>query len=78
MPNPERGTDDLILVCETRLRDVAERGALERAVMAEAFEHTGMRPDRVLLTRPDSLSKTSSGKMRRTAVRERYLQGDLD
>jgi fatty-acyl-CoA synthase len=77
VPNGETGTEDLVLICETRLRDESQRAALVKSVMARVFAATGLRPDAVHLAPPGTLSKTSSGKIQRTLVRSRFQRGEL-
>jgi acyl-CoA synthetase (AMP-forming)/AMP-acid ligase II len=75
--NAENGTEDIVLVCETKIKDVAERKALARAVKAAVFMATQARIDVLELVDPGVLTKTSSGKLQRSAVRERYQRGAL-
>ena len=78
VPGPDG--DRLVVVQEIR-RDhrrtaaVAEVTAAVRAALAQ--EH-GLSAREVVLTTPGRLPKTSSGKIRRTAARERYLQSGFD
>jgi acyl-CoA synthetase (AMP-forming)/AMP-acid ligase II len=74
LPNSELGTEDLVVVCETREPDGKRREQLELKVRASVFERTGARPDVVLIVPPDALSKTSSGKLQRRFARERLQQ----
>ena len=75
-PNPTTGTDDLVVVCETRETDASKRELLQRQVLTAVFEQTGARADLVLLAPPDTLEKTSSGKLRRQALRTRLARGE--
>jgi acyl-coenzyme A synthetase/AMP-(fatty) acid ligase len=77
-PNEASGTEDLVLVCETRLGDAGQRQELTREIIACVFAATGLRPDAVHLAPPRSLSRTSSGKIRRAEVRARFLRGELE
>lgn len=74
--NSPRGTEDLILVCETRLKGDARSGLVE-AVRREVRECCGTSPDEVVLVLPGSVPKTSSGKIQRGLASQRYLSGDL-
>jgi len=72
-----RGSERLVLVAETRERDSARRGSLAQRVRERATEVLGSPPDEVLLVPPRSVLKTSSGKLRRGATRERWASGRL-
>jgi 1-acyl-sn-glycerol-3-phosphate acyltransferase len=67
----------LVIVAETRLRDAAELARLQRDTQALATQLLGEPADDVLLLPPHSVLKTSSGKIRRAALRERYEAGQL-
>jgi 1-acyl-sn-glycerol-3-phosphate acyltransferase len=69
------GTEELVIVAETRARDAGEREALEGAVVQRVAAAVGVPPDTVLLAAPGTVPKTSSGKIRRSATRDLYLAG---
>ena len=75
--DPERGTERFVIVAETRLTDPVEQAALRRAVTGGVADALGVAPDLVVLAPPGSVSKTSSGKIRRGATREAWLAGRL-
>ena len=77
IPDPNTGTERVIVVAETRARDAAQHDALRRAVRDALVTGIGSPPDVVLIARPRTVLKTSSGKIRRTAMREAYLTGSL-
>ena len=77
VPNPEDGTESLVLVCETKAADPEERKRLARAVNAELVARLGVSADRVLAVSPGTVPKTSSGKIKRAECRARYLKGRL-
>ncbi len=77
VPNAASGTEDLVLVCETRLRHAEQRRQLIAEILASVFAATGLRPDGVHLLKPRTLNRTSSGKVQRALVRERFLRGEL-
>ena len=76
-PNPATGTEDLVLVCETRVQGAEPRQQLIKEILTSVFAATGLRPDAVHLLPPRSLSRTSSGKIQRALVRTRFLGGEL-
>ena len=73
----EPGQERLVVVAETRLRDEAERRALEQRIVAEAMAQLELAPDDIVLAPAHAVLKTSSGKIRRAAVRDAYLDGRL-
>jgi 1-acyl-sn-glycerol-3-phosphate acyltransferase len=72
------GTERLVVVAETRERDASRRLALRKQVRARTVDALGVPPDEVLIVPPGRVLKTSSGKIRRAAMREAYLAGDLE
>ncbi|HSP16565.1 MAG TPA: AMP-binding protein [Thermoanaerobaculia bacterium] len=70
-------TERLVVAAETRERDEKRRQELGAAVRSRIVDLCGAPPDDVLLLPPHSLLKTSSGKLRRSAVRELYERGQL-
>ena len=74
---PDRA-ERLVVVAETREEDGGARDRLRRGIEATAVDVAGIAPDDVVLAPPRAVLKTSSGKIRRAATRERYLEGRLD
>jgi acyl-CoA synthetase (AMP-forming)/AMP-acid ligase II len=74
--NADNGTEDLTVVCETKL-PTGQHKELERAIKAAVFQATALRIDRLHLVGAGVLLKTSSGKLRRNAVRESLENGTL-
>jgi len=74
--NAARGTEEVVLVAETR-RD-ADRSDLAERLQSRVSEASGCRPDRVVLVSPHTLAKTSSGKIQRFKARAWYLDGTLE
>ena len=70
-------SERLILLAETRERDETLRRELTRQINEVATDLTGGPPDEVLLVPPDTVLKTSSGKIRRSACRELFENGKL-
>lgn len=75
--NPKRGTEDLVLVCETRVEDPDERGTIQTAIRNAVLEAVGATPDTIVLAKPGTVPKTSSGKIQRGLMRERFMANDL-
>jgi 1-acyl-sn-glycerol-3-phosphate acyltransferase len=75
--DPRQGTEKLIVVAETRIEKEEEKQAIVRLVQERVGQVLGAPADDVLLVPPRTVPKTSSGKLRRSACRDRYLQGDL-
>ena len=75
--HPELGTEGLVVVAETREKSPAERERLESQVVESVGAAIDVPPDRVVLAPPGAVLKTSSGKVRRAATRERFLSGEL-
>ena len=72
-----RGTERFVIVVETRLTDREAKTQLEASIIGRVTAALGVPPDRVVLAKPGSVLKTSSGKIRRGATRESYLSGQL-
>ena len=76
-PDPVSGTERLVVLAETRETAPNALAQLRAQVEAVATDLLGTPPDDVVLAPPGSVLKTSSGKLRRAASRERYEQGAL-
>lgn len=72
------GTEQLVIIAETRETDEAGRAAISAAVIERVATVLGVPPDHVILARPGAVLKTSSGKVRRSATRDAWLSGRLD
>jgi len=68
------GTERLVVVAEVREKD---RERIARAITDEVTSALGLPPDVVELLPPQSIPKTSSGKLRREETRKLYLAGKL-
>jgi fatty-acyl-CoA synthase len=75
--DPAVGTERLVVVAEAREPDVSRHRPLRRDVVARTIDAIGVPPDEVLIVPPGRVLKTSSGKIRRGAMREAYMRGDL-
>ena len=76
--DPGSGTERLIVVAETRETDDSVRAGLREQIQALATELLGMPADDVVVASPGTVLKTSSGKIRRVALRELYDGGALE
>jgi acyl-CoA synthetase (AMP-forming)/AMP-acid ligase II len=70
--DPERGTEEVAAVVETRVEGAAERAKLEDAIRASITAATGLGLRHLLLVPPGGIEKTTSGKLARRATRERW------
>ena len=77
IPDATLGTERLVVVAESREAGPETRERIERDVMDRVTAVLGIPPDAVLLATPGTVLKTSSGKVRRSAIREAYLGGTL-
>ena len=77
IPNPQLGTERLIVLAETREKNLKKTDQLLQNINTIAVELLGSAPDEICLVPPGTLLKTSSGKMRRTAIKDLYQQGAL-
>ncbi len=71
------GTEQLVVLAETKERDPAALESLRRAVNKILIDLLGAPPDDVVLAPPHKVLKTSSGKIRRAASRELYESGRI-
>ena len=75
--NPEMGTEDLVMVAETRETNREAKRRIEQAISAEVMSTVGIKPDHILLVPPRTIPKTSSGKLQRILCKQRYIEGTL-
>ena len=71
------GTEKLVVVAETREQNRLRLDEIEGDIIARVDAHLGLPPDVVRLVAPQTVPKTSSGKIRRDACREMYLREQL-
>lgn len=71
------GTERLIVVAETKLTDSQGREDLLGRIHSVVTACTGAPAEDVVLVPPKTVLKTSSGKIRRSACREVYLQNSF-
>jgi 1-acyl-sn-glycerol-3-phosphate acyltransferase len=75
--DPVSGTERLVVLAETRETDAEQQTLLRSQIDALIVDMLGAPADDVVLVPPQTVLKTSSGKIRRTASRERYERGDI-
>jgi 1-acyl-sn-glycerol-3-phosphate acyltransferase len=75
--DPESQTERIVVLAEAREMDSAALAALRQQIDQVATALLDGPPDEVVLVPPHTVLKTSSGKIRRAACRERFEQGRL-
>lgn len=73
----ERGTEQLIVIAETREKNKNLRSQIIDNVNTILSTAIDMVPDQIVLVEPHTVPKTSSGKLQRAALKQMYLQGKL-
>jgi 1-acyl-sn-glycerol-3-phosphate acyltransferase len=77
VPDPDTGTERVIVIAETRSLDAGAREGMRAAVVERMVDAVGLPPDSVVIAAPGAVLKTSSGKIRRSATRDAYVAGTL-
>lgn len=73
----ERGTEQLIVVAETREKKKSARATIISNIKEAIATVLDIVPDYVILVTPHTVPKTSSGKLQRAACKKMYLEGKL-
>ena len=73
----ESGTERLVVVAETRVTGSSALALIQRQVTESVAAKVGIPPDDVVLVRPGTVPKTSSGKLQRLETRRLYDAGGL-
>jgi fatty-acyl-CoA synthase len=71
----KRGREAIVVVAETKTDDLHE---VHDSVINKVCDAVGVPPVEVVLVRPGSLPKTSSGKLQRSLCRDRYHENQLE
>jgi acyl-CoA synthetase (AMP-forming)/AMP-acid ligase II len=71
------GTEQAVLVAETRTRDKEEREALAALISQRISEFCDVELHEVVIVEPGTVPKTSSGKRQRSLCRQLYQKGRL-
>jgi fatty-acyl-CoA synthase len=74
-PDERSGTEKFVVTAE--IRNAADAGKISAEISRVVQETMGLPPDVVELLAPQSIPKTSSGKLRRSETRRLYLEGKL-
>ena len=72
------GTEQLVVLTETRTTAADNLARLKQQIVHTATDLTGYPPDHVIIARPGTVLKTSSGKIRRSACRQLFENGLLE
>jgi len=78
LADPEAGTERLVVVTESRETEPERLDMLRGAVLDRLVTVIGIPADVLLIAKPGSVLKTSSGKIRRNATREAYIRGEIE
>jgi fatty-acyl-CoA synthase len=70
-----QGKEQVVVVAESRVDDAT---ALRHTITQRTVEAVGVPPKDVVLVRPGTLPKTSSGKLQRSLCRQQYQAGQLE
>jgi 1-acyl-sn-glycerol-3-phosphate acyltransferase len=77
-PDPENGTERLIVMAETKETNTEARAKLIAAAHEVVTAIAGSAADDIVLVPPRGVPKTSSGKVRRSSAKELYETGRTD
>jgi acyl carrier protein len=73
----ERGTERLVVMAETAAEGEEARSAIRKRVTETSVRLLGTPPDEIVLVQPGTVVLTASGKLARSASRDRYERGEL-
>ncbi len=72
----EKGTENIVVIAEARVHKKEEVGKLVLAIKQAVSRRVELTPDEVVIVQPQTIPKTTSGKVRRALCRRLYL--DID
>lgn len=75
--DPKQGTEQFIIVAETYTKEMQEKNLIIGGIIEKIVAAIGIPPDQVVLVPPKTVPKTSSGKLKRSAARQAYIEGKL-
>ena len=70
-------TERLVILAETRARKAETIARLRQKINNMSMDLLSMVPDEIVIARPGTVLKTSSGKIRRAASKQMYEQGNI-
>ncbi len=73
--SPERGTEEIVVMAEARIREKQDEKILVQAVKRAISKKVELTPDEVVIVPPQTIPKTTSGKVQRSLCRQLYLKG---
>ncbi|PSU30545.1 AMP-binding protein [Photobacterium lutimaris] len=76
--NPKTGTEQLVVLAETKLEDAHKKQRLRDEIQNLSFNLLGIPTDVVELCPPHTVPKTSSGKIRRSACKTLFEENKLN
>jgi 1-acyl-sn-glycerol-3-phosphate acyltransferase len=76
--DPINATERLVVVAEIRDDEASQGEALRQRINEVAIDTIGVPVDEIVLAPPNTILKTSSGKIRRAASRDAYEQGKIN
>ena len=75
--DPGTGSESVVVLAETRETQPRALDAIRERIAALSIEHLDLSADEIVLAPPQTVLKTSSGKIRRAALVQRHQQGAL-
>jgi 1-acyl-sn-glycerol-3-phosphate acyltransferase len=75
--DPQWGTEKIVIVAETRETEKAQRAKIAQDITEKVSVVLGVIPDEVIVVPPNTVPKTSSGKLQRAACKKAYLDQKL-
>lgn len=75
--NEAKGTEDLVLVCETIEKSREEMERIKKEIHAELLARLGIAPDDIMLVPKGTIPKTTSGKTQRILCKKIYLEDNF-
>lgn len=73
----DRGTEQLIIVAETREKNHDKRAKIRDDIREAISKILDIVPDHIVLVAPNTVPKTSSGKLQRARCKKMYMNGQL-
>lgn len=75
----KNGSEELHIIAEIKSKiEIESYPDVCKQITREVTKHCGLSPSKVMLVAPDSVPKTSSGKVQRLKAKELYLNGSID